>query len=233
MKLFSVNFFQQLSEWRPPVSLLPGRTKTKGEEEAPYQHLALQLSYEQRRPTDTRAALLISPDSTTRIAQSSLLLARNLAQVLRKRVLLVELSSESPEIACLLGCPQRRGLFEFLADPTLSLDELVVGTTADNVAFLPAGSNRSVLTNAPTTSHDVVNIRALLQAARETFDFTLLYGGSLLEDSMALAVAPHVGRVLLASIENETRLSDLEAVQKSLELCRVKNLAQLLIRSPR
>ena len=60
------------------------------------------------------------------------------------------------------------------------------------------------------------------------YDFVLLSGGSVLDDSMALALAPHVGGVLLLVVENKTTVEGLDAAQDALSLCKARKVGLVL-----
>jgi hypothetical protein len=110
-------------------------------------------------------------------------------------------------------------LSDFLANPTTSLHDLVMPTTADNVRFLPAGATRPLL-------HE--HVGALVTAAEHEYDFVLLCGESVLSDALVLALTPCVGCVLLVVIENETRVEDLDIAQNALGYCKARKVGMVL-----
>ncbi|MCG8428772.1 MAG: hypothetical protein MI754_15565 [Chromatiales bacterium] len=198
---------------------------------APYQHLALQLNHEQRRTDDSRALLLVSPDQSVKQAAEAVLeITSSLAKVLCSPVLLIDLCIEHSVLANMLSVSPGRGLREKLQDQSISLGETVLGTSDPNIYFLPAGLDRSQFSNGINNKHDVVNIGPLLKETKERYAYTVLFGGSILNDPISLAVAPHVGRVLLTVVENKTSIADLKASHKSFQLSRVKNVAHILLR---
>ncbi len=183
-----------------------------------YRRLALQLHYDLPRTMEQRTTLLVTPRPSPFLASASAYLARSLAEELRQPVLLVDACSKYP-VSSLLGCNAQRGFFEFLSNPGIPLKDLIVSTNTENVSFLPAGVP---VAGSPDT------ISPLLQSASEGSDFVVLAGGSVLNDSISLALAPHVGCVLLLVIENETRTDDLDAARTALSYCKAKKLAVLL-----
>jgi len=56
----------------------------------------------------------------------------------------------------------------------------------------------------------------------------LLSGESVLDNSMAMALAPNVGRVLLLATENQSKVADLEAAQDVLNFCKARKVGLLL-----
>ena len=120
----------------------------------------------------------------------------------------------------LLGCDGAPGLSDYLgADPKMPLADLVFPTTYPNVAFLPAGAPATLSKPAPPDE-----IAGLLLAMQQQYDFVLLCGGSVLNNSVALAVAPYLGCVLLLAVENETLVEDLDAAQDALAFCKARKV---------
>ena len=200
-----------------------------GADIASYHHLALQLHHEQRREEDSRSVLLASPDSSDVAAQTSLLLAKSLSDVLCSPVLLVDLCVNSSDLYRQLGCARDVGIREVLAG-SATLDEAVISTSHSNLFYLPPGSDKESFANGLNRNFDLISIKPLIEEARKQYDFILFYGGSLLREATTLAVAPHLGRVLLTVVEDESYSSELIACHKSLKLTRVRTVAHLLVR---
>jgi Mrp family chromosome partitioning ATPase len=195
-----------------------------------YRHLALQLNHGQRRGNDTRSVLLISPEGGESFAESSRLLASNFAHVRRAPVLLVDLESRVESNDATEPSRNRLGLMQLLHQEDPSLDGVVERTSDPDVHFLPVGQ---ALTRGDARIDEGRAMRRFLATAKTQYDFVIIHGGSLLHDSLPLALAPHAGRVLLCSRENRTRLADLDAARKSLELSRVKDIGYVMIRQRR
>jgi hypothetical protein len=188
-----------------------------------YRRLALELHYDLPRPDAHRSVLLVTPTAGTVSAHGGTMLAFSMAEELRRPVLLADASPRRPEASRVLECAGARGFADFLAPSNPSLEELLLPTSHENVSFLPAGTDPSV---SPAASPE--RVVALLRAAAARFDFVLLCGGSVLDDSLALALAPHVGCVLLFAIENVTTVEHLDAAQEVLAFCRPRKLGLLL-----
>lgn len=208
------------SRWWPS---LWGRWRRPEQDLAPYRRLALQLHYDLPRPDSARSVLLVTPTTSTLCAYGSAALACCLAEELQRPVLLIDASPRQPEVSRILDCTANRGYADFLSDPTLSLDELVLPTNHENVRFLPAGANLG-----PSQPASPDDIRVLLKAAESRYEFVLLSGGSVLHNSMALALTPCVGCVLLLAIENETMVDDLDAAQDALSFCKARKVGLVL-----
>jgi Mrp family chromosome partitioning ATPase len=204
-------------------SLFGKRPEPSGFDARPYRRLALQLHYGLPRSEKLRSALLVTPEGSSVSAQSSLGLATSLADELKRSVLLVDASARSADATRILGCSGERGLAEFLAEPSLCVAALTFETTDSRVSFLPAGDTSACEGDPPSQ-----RLSALFQAASRDYDFVLFSGGSVLAESMALALAPLVGCVLLIARENETSLDDLDAAQQALDLCQARKIGLVL-----
>lgn len=190
---------------------------------AAYQRLALQLHYDLPRPEHSRSALVVTPTASLIAAHGSSDLARCLAEQLQRPVLLVDACPGAPQLSKILNCESRPGFTDFLANPTIPIDDLVLPTTHANLSFLPAGSGAtSDFAFAPR------HIQSGLQAAEERFEFLIFCGASVLGNSVSLALAPWVGRVLLLAVENETRIEDLDAAQDALFFCKAGKVGLVL-----
>jgi Mrp family chromosome partitioning ATPase len=200
-------------------SLRRKRHPATAADSASYQRLALQLHYDLPRADCGRSVLLVAPAGSMACAQAGLGLAAALAGQRARPVLLVDACPTSPDTTHLVGGEGEAGLADFLADPASSLSNLVLPTTIEHVHFLPAGKARPLV-------HD--RIDALLAAAAHDYDFVLLAGGSVLNDALAMALAPSVQCVLLVVIENETRVEDLDAARSTLGYCKARKVGMLL-----
>jgi Mrp family chromosome partitioning ATPase len=184
---------------------------------APYRRIAIQLHYDLPRPDSARSVLLVSPTTSACCALGGLSLASCLAEEIRRPILLIDACPRGPEVSGMLECATMKGFADLLSDPSLPLEELVLSTNHQNVKFLPAGTT-TLQPAAPEA------VKTLLKTAEERYDFVLLSGGSVLNDSMALALAPCVGCVLLLAVENETMVEDLDAAQDALSFCRARKV---------
>jgi len=200
--------------------------RSRGSEQdlAAYRRLALQLHYDLPRPQSDRSVLLVTPTASALCAHGAATLACCLAEEVSRPVLLMDASPGRPDVTRMLDCAARPGFVDFLADPELKLDDLIVPTTHDSVFFLPAGTGPGP--SSQPVSRDGVG--ALLEAVGSRYDFVLLSGGSVLDNSMALALAPHVGCVLLLVIEQKTTVEDLDAAQDSLCFCKARKVGLVL-----
>lgn len=185
-----------------------------------YRRLALQLHYEMPRGEKGRSVLVATARHSHAAAQAGAALARCLADEVQRPVLLIDAAPRREQLSRILGCGGEQGLTDALADPLHAIADLARPTTHPNVSFLPAGS--------PAGSPQPEQLPPLLEKAHRAADFVVLAGAALLEDSLALAFAPLVGRVLLLAVENETMIDDLDAAKESLRHCHAQRVGLVL-----
>ena len=208
---------------------LPGGVDHNDRNREDFRRLAMQLHYDLPRDDSPRSALLVTPGSSELTAAAGASLAQCLAEELRQPILLVDACRKASDLTQLAGATGMPGLSDYLADPHLAIDRLVLGTKQDNVWLLPAGSHiPPQRTNGAPRTTDIAGIRVLLNDTAQKYDFVVVSGGSVLLDSLPLTIAPHVGCVLLMAIENQTRLDDLDLAQQSLAFCRPRKIGLLL-----
>jgi Mrp family chromosome partitioning ATPase len=191
---------------------------------AAHRRLALQLHRDLQRQESSRSVLLATPRASAVGASGSAALARCLADELSRPVLLMDASLWRPDLTRLLDCTRRPGFADVLVDPETNLADLVVPTTHKHVSFLPAGTALDRLGEA--APHD--GIGELLETARLSYDFVVVFGRSVLDDSVALALAPCVGCVLLMVVEKQTTVEDLDAAQGALSACHARKVGLVL-----
>jgi MinD-like ATPase involved in chromosome partitioning or flagellar assembly len=209
-------------------SALRKRSDQADQDAAAYRRLALQLHLDLSGSNGRRSALFVTANSSAICAQGSVEVASCLAGQVCRPVLLMDACPENPETSRILQSNGSRGFTDFLTDPKLRLDELVLPTTCENVSFLPAGAifNRSGA--APPQS-----VKTVLNTVEAKYDYVLLSGGSVLHDPTTLALAPHVGCVLLLVIENQTLMEDLDAAQDVLALCNARKVGLVFTKQVR
>lgn len=190
---------------------------------APYHRLALQLHYDLPHGQQPRSVLLATPGPSPLAAHVSISLAHSMAQELQKPVLLVDADGRAGTLSSVLGCADAQGFSELLLQAGMPLQDLVRATSNEHVSFLPAGQVGRSARQRP----NVEAVGAALDAA-SGYDFVILSGGSVLNDSLALGIAPHVGCVLMVPVEHETLAEDLDVAQRSLRFCKARKIGLLL-----
>lgn len=186
---------------------------------AAYRRVALQLHYDLPRDNNCRSVLLLAPTACKMSVNGSFILSACLAQELGRPVLMIDASAKRAAASQLVQCASMKGFTDLLRDPQLSWSDLVMRTDRENVSFLSAGTSP-----LGSHAHSVERVEEVLCAFGNRFDFVVLSGGSVLEDGAGLALAPHVGCVLLMAVENETKLADLDNAQNVLGYCKARRV---------
>ena len=193
---------------------------------APYRRLALQLHYDLPRGSSPRSVLLVTPGPSAFLPSASAEIARALAEELQRPVVLVDANLSSPALSRSLGCASEQGFADWLGVASRPVDDFALGTSHSDLSFLPAGlPNESPLPASPEV------IAAGLRTLEARWDFALLSGGSVLRDAAALAIARHVGCVLMVVEENLTSREEMEAARQALLLCKVEKVGVILAKT--
>lgn len=188
-----------------------------------YRRLALQLHLGLNRGDNAaRSALVVTANESRLGATGSLTLASCMAEELQRPALLIDATADG-EVGKILHSPETQGLTDFLKDPMRPVQELVLPTSQQNVWFLSRGTAKG--SSFPASPE---NARDLLVRAAKQWDFVVVAGGPVLQNSLPLAMAPHVGRVLLLVMENRTYKEDIARAQSALELCKAQNVSLVM-----
>jgi Mrp family chromosome partitioning ATPase len=191
-----------------------------GAHDAPFNHLAFQLHHDMPRADGPRTVLLTTANTAPEAAQAGFALAHSLASELQGSVLCVDVDMMLGEASRVLGCGAARGFSDLMADPALRVRDLALPTSNPLVTFLPAG-----VTSAASQPRTLERVERAVKSLAEGYDFVLMIGGSVLDDTMALSIAPHVGSVVLFALENCTMLADLDRAQRALRICKARHIA--------
>ncbi len=190
---------------------------------AAYRRVAIQLHQGlPRTESVSRSVLVVTPNESRNWGKGCVTLASCMAEELGRPVLLVDGESNS-EVCGMLASSESHGLKHFLTSASPLLGELVLPTSQPNLYFLPSGTSEGALLSASGE-----NAKALLMEARKYWDFVVVAGGPVLRNPFTLAVAPHVGRVLMLVSENRTPVEDIDAAQIALDGCEAKNVSLVL-----
>ena len=194
---------------------------------AAYQRLALQLHHD-LADQDRQSVLVLSPTDPHVSARSAALLAISAADQLGEDVLLVDACPEHPELSALLGETASDGFSDLShhgAGDAPAWDTLVRKTTAPHVHFLAAGGSG----HAPKPS-DTQNF---LKDVNSHYAMLIITGGAVLSDLAALALAPDTGCSLIAVVEHQTKIADLEQAQQTIALARAPQIGLMLVERTR
>lgn len=195
---------------------------------APYRRLALQLHHDLTPQGTSRSILVATPNRSQLPAHASISMAYCLAEELHLTALLIDACATEPELSRALGCVDARGFSDLLENPEQMLEQFVLPTTHPRVWFLPAGTRRGT-----ATAQSPESVRKVIASAESRYGFIVLSGGSVLNDTAALAITPHVGCVLLLPVENETLVGDLDAAQKTLRICKARKIGIMMVEPAR
>ncbi len=190
---------------------------------ASYRRVALQLHLDLPRPDSMRSVLLVTPRSSPFCAYGSAAVASSLATELCKPVLLADASGDRAGLSSLLDYSSAPGFGELIRSPNGSLDELALPTSQEFLSFLPVGKEDGEPRQSP---EDGAN--RLLRSAALRYDFTVVSGGSVLENPLGLNIVALVGCVLLLVIEDQTVREDLDAAQQALILSKARKVGLVL-----
>lgn len=207
------------SRFKP--SWLPESTgsRQEGLDLAAHRRLAHQLHRNLSADGVPRSVLLSTPRENHISAVAGIHLACVVAEELHASVLLIDASDEG-EVGQLLGSGTTRGLTDLLTDPAGRLEEAVLSSSRPDVAFLPRGPGAGSATGL-SPDHP----GQLLSRISEHWDFVIVAAGGVLNNPLALAMAPYVGQVLLLVTEHETQVEDIDEARMTLDFCKARDVS--------
>ena len=166
--------------------------------------------------------LITSPGASEGKTTTALELARNIAQ-LGKRVVLIDADLRNPSLHRLTGLGNAIGLSSLLAG------------AADATQVVQAGGepNLSLITSGPLPPNPPEllagdRLPQLLQALRERFDVVVLDGPPVLGLADALLLAHHVEATILVAAADKTRTDSLQGALQRLQVAHARVVGTLL-----
>jgi len=148
---------------------------------------------------------------------SAINLALSIATEIDKSVLLVDADVVRPELMRRLGVEADTGLLDLLADPSLALDDVVLGTNVPKLSLLPAGKRNNYSTELLASE---AMERLLLSLAADCPGRIVLFDAPpLLVTTEAKVLAARVGQVVLVVEASGTRRRDVEQAFAAVEQC--------------
>ncbi len=190
---------------------------------AAYQRLALQLHHDMPRGEGRRTVLLTTANAAREAAFAGIALAHSLAEQLQQPILCVDAHAKGGDASRALGCLAAPGFTDLTLDPELRVSDLALATSNPMLRFLPAG-----VVSAGAGVRSPEQVERAVRALEEGHDFVVLVGGSVLDDTRALTITPHVGSVVLLAFENRTLLADLDQAQRALRFCKARHLGLVI-----
>lgn len=138
---------------------------------------------------------------------SAVNLALSMASETDIEVLLVDADVAKPEVLSTLGIPGEAGLMDALADPSIDVESLVIGTDVPNLNVLPAGLRSNNDTELLASARTQALIERLVDGRPNRI--VLFDSAPALAASPASVLALHVGQVLLVVRADRTSEADL------------------------
>jgi len=149
----------------------------------------------------------------------SLNLAMSLVAEVDTQVLLVDADASRPALGQRLRLAPSKGLLDLLADPNLSLDDVVLSTNVDRLSILPAGKPHSHATEL-LASEGMSRLVKLL-ASDDPRRIVLFDTPPLLAASESAVLAAHMGQVILVIGADDTPRGTVAEALATIETCPV------------
>ncbi len=165
----------------------------------------------------SRTILICSANPGDGKTQCALNLALSLAAERDTRVLLIDGDLAKPDVMKRLGLGEGRGLLDALADPTIAVEDLVVGTDVPQLSLLPAGTRTNHDTELLASGETARLLDALLAA--DPRRIILFDSPPALAASPAATLAQQLGQVMLVVRADKTSDSDLREAVGLLDGC--------------
>ncbi len=160
---------------------------------------------------------------------TALNLAGSIAQNAGESVLLVDVDSKIRPISDLLGLSESLGLLDLVAQPALSIDDLIQPTVLPNLSILPLGSRigsqfATEQSAMPQPEEGGSGLRPItpvihLLAKRYPKSLIMLDAPPCLSTSDPHTLAAHVGQVVMVVEAERTQRSEVEAALELVRVC--------------
>lgn len=109
-------------------------------------------------------------------------------------------------------------------------ENFVLPTNIQKFFFLAPAPARLALVRGAYLGDQEKNVSTFLAEFYRRFGYVVFYGGSTLNNPLMLSMVPYVDNVLLASVENRTKTSDLDSARSTLEAFGNYDISPILIR---
>ena len=121
------------------------------------------------------------------------------AKIFRRKVLLIDTDMRRPAIHHLLGCSQRRGLFDLLAGKA-TIDEVTFATPVPTLSAIVTGR----VTGSMSEAYQDEAFGDLLRDIRSRYDLILLDSAPVVPVIEPLMIAEHADAVVLVAMAGKT-----------------------------
>ena len=144
-------------------------------------------------------------------------LAMTMAMERDSTVLLVEADPTRPALAQLFGLPAGRGLMDLLADPRISMEDVLVKTNISRLSFIPAGTQQEHATELLASEAMEKLVDDL--ASRYSNRILIFDSPPLLAAPEARVLARHMGQIVLVVEAGKTSHSAAQQALAAIESC--------------
>ena len=149
----------------------------------------------------------------------SLNLAMSLVAEVDTQVLLVDADASRPALGQRLRLAPSKGLLDLLADPNLSLDDVVLSTNVDGLSIIPAGKPHSHATELLASEGMTRLVNRL--ASDDPRRIVLFDTPPLLAASESRVLASHMGQVIFVISADDTPRGAVSEALATIETCPV------------
>jgi receptor protein-tyrosine kinase len=134
-------------------------------------------------------------------------------------VLLVDGDLAHPSVPRLLGLPSSPGLLDLLTNPSLGINQAIIGTDVEGLSILPAGTSQRRVTELVASEQMGRLVDAL---ANEDRDRIVIFDSSpLLATTEARVLASHMGQIVMVVAAEATSQNTLNMALATIENCEV------------
>ena len=185
------------------------------------QYRTLRYIVEQLRArADLRSIGISSPGTADGKSTTAINLAGALAQAKTARILVIDADLRNPSVARLLGVSEARGVADFVTDPSVSLDEVVIVQPSANISVIPAGNHDM----APYESLGSPRFGELIDNARKRYNFVIVDTPPLMPMPDTRQVANWIDGMIVVVGAHRTPRRHLEMALSTLEPSKIVGL---------
>ena len=146
-------------------------------------------------------------------------LAMSVAMEYDTSVILVDGDVAHPDVPNILGSPRETGLLDLLTNGDLAVDDVLVPTSVENLAILPAGAQQGRATEllASAQMH-----RRLNELSARYADLVIIFDSPpLLPTTEARELATHMGQILMVVGADSTHQHAVKLALTAIEKCEI------------
>ncbi|MGE0383636.1 MAG: AAA family ATPase [Gammaproteobacteria bacterium] len=149
-------------------------------------------------------------------------LAMSLAAELDRTVLAVDTDIVKSDLTRLFGAEQHLGLFDYLSDPSVRIEDVMLRTNIPKLTLIPSGRTQHMVTER-LASEAMKNLT--VELANRYRDRVVLFDcPPVLATTSAVALAPSVGQIIVVVEACKTTLETIKAALGMLENVRITGM---------